>query len=338
MLSGVLLGNSALGQLAQQATGTLAQAYVAGYSQAQEYQADEFGILYLDRAGYDPLALSTMLASLAAQTNLEARQSGNARTLPQWASTHPDPGERVQRAVVRARELAPATAGTGVINREPFLAAVDSMLYDDDPKQGVIRGNNFLHPDLRFRFTAPRGYTMSNSSTAVSVTGQAGEAQLIAAGAVSSSGLPGLVTEGFKVFGEGAPPAGPVQRTTTNGVPAAYSTATARTQNGAVDVGVFAYSLNGQGYAFLTKAPGGQGFGALSPMLQSFAPLSASEAASIQARVIDVVTVRPGDTVSGFANQMAYDTLKMERFMVLNRLSSADQLRAGDKVKVVRYR
>ena len=338
VLTGAILGNGALGQIAQQGIGTFATAYVAGYSQAQEYQADEFGILYLERAGYDPMALSTMLASLAAQTTLEARQSGNARTLPQWASTHPDPAARVQRARERAQALSPAGAGAGVINREPFLAAIDSMLYDDDPKQGVIRGNNFLHPDLRLRFTAPQGYTMSNSASAVSITGQNGQAELRGAGAVSPSGLTQLVSQGFQAFGQGAPAAGPVQRTTINGVPAAYSTATAQTQNGAVDVGVFAYSLNGQGYLFLTKAPGGQSFGALTPMLQSFAPLSASEAAQIKARVIDVVTVRSGDTVSGFANQMAYDDLKLERFLVLNGLGSGQGLRAGEKVKVIRYR
>lgn len=338
VLVGAVAGDGALGQLGQQIIGTGAQAALAGYSRGQEYQADEFGILYLDRAGYDPLALSSMLASLAAQTSLDARSSGNARTLPAWASTHPDPAARVQRARERAQAMVPTSTGAGVTNREPFLAAIDSMIYDDDPKQGVIRGNEFLHPDLRFRFTAPRGYTMSNSSNAVSVQGQNGQAELRAGGAVSSSNLPNLVAEGFKGFGSNSVQPGQVQRTTINGVPAAYSTASAQTQNGTVDVGVFAYSLNGQGYYFATLAPGGQGFGALAPMLQSFAPLSSADAATIRARVIDVVTVRSGDTASGFANQMAYDTLKMERFMVLNGLSGAGDLRAGQKVKVIRYR
>ena len=338
ILSGVLLGDSALGQLAQQGIGTAAQAALAGYSQGQEYQADEFGILYLNRAGYDPMALSTMLASLAAQTSLESRESGNARSLPQWASTHPDPAARVQRARQRAQALTPAGAGGGVLNREPFLAAIDSMLYDDDPKQGVIRGDSFLHPTLRLRFTAPRGFTMSNGPDAVSISGQTGAAQLRGAGAVTSASLPALVTQGYKVFGSDQLQPGPVQRTTVNGIPAAFSTTTVQTQNGALDVGVFAYSLNGQGYYFATQAPGGQGFGALTPMLQSFSGLSAADAASIKARVIDVVTVRSGDTVSGFANQMAYDSLKLERFLVLNGLSDGQGLRTGEKVKVIRYR
>lgn len=338
ILAGVVLGDGALGQIAQQGIGTAAQAALAGYSQGQEYQADEFGILYLDRAGYDPMALSSMLASLAAQTSLDARESGNARSLPQWASTHPDPAARVQRARERAQAIAPTNAGRGVTNREPFLAAIDSMLYDDDPKQGVVRGDSFLHPDLRFRFTAPRGFTIGNSNDAVSVQGQNGAAQLKGAGAVSSSQLPDLVAQGFKSLGSTSLRPGPVQRTTINGIPAAYSTSTVQTQQGNIDVGVFAYSLNGQGYIFVTQAQGGQGFGPFSSMLQSFAPLSSADAASIKARVIDVVTVRSGDTASGFANQMAYDTLKLERFLVLNGLSDAAGLRAGQKVKVVRYR
>ena len=338
VVTGAVLGNSALGQILQQGIGTGAQAILAGYSQGQEYQADEFGVLYLNRAGYDPMALSTMLASLAAQTALEQRQSGNARTLPQWASTHPDPAARVQRARERAMATSPGGAASGVVNRDAFLGSLDSMLYDDDPAQGVVRGSAFLHPTLRFRFNAPSGFTMANGARAVTVSGQNGVAQLVPGGAASASQLPNLVAEGFKAFGSTSLQPGAVQRTTINGVPAAYSTATARTQDGAVDVGVVAYSLNGQGYVFLTKAAGGQGFGPFASMIQSFAPLSSADAAAVRARVIDVVTVKSGDTVSGFARQMAYDNLQTERFVVLNGLAGEDDLRAGQKVKVVRYR
>ncbi len=43
----------------------VAQMATLGFSRAQELEADQLGVQYLRSAGYDPLALSTMLASLA---------------------------------------------------------------------------------------------------------------------------------------------------------------------------------------------------------------------------------------------------------------------------------
>src|SRR3546814_7831936 len=51
------------------------------------------------------------------------------------------------------------------------------MTWDDDPAQGVVRGNRFLHPDLRLEFSVPQGYGIQNGSSAVSITGSNGQAQ-----------------------------------------------------------------------------------------------------------------------------------------------------------------
>ncbi len=336
VIAGVVLGDSALGQLGQQIIGTGAQAALLGYSRNQEYQADDLGILYLQKAGYDTFASSTVLASLAAQTDLDGRVSGNARTLPEWASTHPDPAARVQRAREIAQSRGGAQAGAGMVNRDAFLGAVDNLLYDDDPAQGVVRGGSFLHPQLRFRFTAPQGYTLANGADAVTVSGQGGQAQLKAGGKVSSGQLDDYIGRVYSGLGNSLRP-GAIRNTTVNGVPAAYSSATVQTQQGNVDVGVVAYSLNGQGYHFVTLTQAGQGFGPFDGMIGSFGPLSATEAAQIKPRAIDVVTVRSGDTASSLAQRMAYDDYKLERFLVLNGLGSRDGLQAGQKVKIVRY-
>ena len=52
-------------------------------------------------------------------------------------------------------------------------------------------------------------------------------------------------------------------------------------------------------------------------------------------RVVDVVTVRSGDTVASLASRMAYTDNQVERFRVLNGLSSTENLTVGQKVKIV---
>jgi predicted Zn-dependent protease len=56
ILSGVLLGNGALGSLGQQVFSAAPQLLTAKYSRKQETEADSLGIRYLAGAGYDPHA------------------------------------------------------------------------------------------------------------------------------------------------------------------------------------------------------------------------------------------------------------------------------------------
>ena len=330
--NGGLLGG--LGGLLQNNAMQVAQLATLGFSRSQELQADQLGVQYLKSAGYDPLALSTMLASLAAQTSLEARLAGgDARSLPEWASTHPDPASRVRNA----QTLASRVGGSGgTRGADAFLAAVDGVLYGDDPAQGVVEGNEFLHPDLRLRFAVPNGYGMQNGTTAVMVSGNGGQAQFSTG--TYSGDMNAYIAAAFKsVAGNAQISPSVAQRTTVNGIPATYAVARVNTQSGQVDVTVFAYEFSrNQAFHFvaLTK-PGGAGV--FNSMFNSVRRLSANEAAAIRPRRIDVVTVARGDTVATLSRRMAYSNYQAERFQVLNRLNANSRLTPGQKVKIVVY-
>ncbi len=331
---GLLTGSGDIANLAGQA----AQLYTLRYSRQQEYQADELGIRYLVGAGYDPQAAAEMLESLAARSQLDARIAGrDARSLPEWASTHPDPASRVARARSIAAEaiLAPTGYEDG---RERFLNLIDGMTYDDDPSQGVIEGNSFLHPDLRLRFTIPDGYTMQNGTAAVVVVGEAGQAQF--SGGRSASSLTAYVDGVFGALaGQGRRiDYGSVRQFRVNGLNAAQATARVSSGSTPVDATVTAYDFGGGAtYHFLTVARAGQGTGPFGSMIGSVARLSASEAAAIRPRVLDVVTVGRGDTVASLASRMAYRDFREDRFRVLNDLGPNDRLVAGQRVKLVVY-
>lgn len=335
VLTGALLGDSALVGLLQKGIGQGSQLLTLKFSRSQEYEADDLGIRYLASGGYDPRALSSMLASLAAQSSLDARLSGNARSVPEWASTHPDPGARVGRA---ARNAAASGSGSTVRNRDAFLNALNGVLYGDDPKQGVIDGNRFSHPDLRLTFTVPSGFGMENGADAVTVAGTGGQAQF---GAAPYTGnLAAYIDAVFSRLGggKGAPPAGDVSRTTVNGLPAAWRTVRASTQSGQVDATVFAYDFGGgKAYYFLLLTPAGQGVGSFSTMVQSVRRLTAGEAAAIKPRRVAVITVKQGDTVQSLSRRMAYADFQQERFLTINALTAQSGLRPGQRVKIVTW-
>ncbi|MGB3470924.1 MAG: M48 family metalloprotease [Erythrobacter sp.] len=330
ILSGILLGDSTLGNTASRLFSQGSQLLTLRFSRKQELEADTLGITYLTRAGYDARAMGTVLASLAAQNSLDARVQGRNASVPEWASTHPDPASRVQTALGKAQGLA-----NGVTNRDTFLTRIDGLLYGDDPEQGIVEGNRFTHPELRLSFTAPQGFYMVNSTQAVQINGQSGQAQLTLA--PYAGDLNAYVAQQFRALaGNNANFAAPeIQRTTVNGLSAAYGTARARNGNSQVDIVIFAYEFaNDRAYHFAAIAPAGQ-VGTFNPMFQSMRRISQAEANAIVPRKIDVVTVRSGDTVSSLSRRMAYDNNQEARFRVLNALGSRDILRAGQRVKLV---
>ena len=335
VLTGVLLGgNSQVGQMLNQGIGSAAQYFTLKFSRTQEFEADDLGVSYLARAGYDPMASSTMLASLAAQSALDARsRNQDGRATPEWASTHPDPASRVTRAAQKAAE---AGVRGGLRNRDAFLTALNGTLYDDDPKQGVIDGQVFRHPDLRLMFVVPDGFAMSNGAQAVTVSGSGGQAQFT--GAPFNGDLRAYVGTAFQALagGKGSINFGEVQRTRVNGLDAAFATAQANTQSGQVDVTVFAYAFDAShAYHFVILTPAGSGLGPFNTLVQAMRRMTAVEVAGVKPRKIQVVTVKSGDTVQSLSSRMAYTTLKAERFTTLNALPAGAALRPGQRVKIV---
>lgn len=328
--SSLLLGNSQVGQTLSRTFLEGSQLLTLKFSRQQELQADDLGIQYLGRAGYDRRAMGTVLASLAAQNALDARLQGRNASVPAWASTHPDPASRVQNALAKA-----GTASTGITNRDTFLSRIDGLRYGDDPAQGLIEGSTFIHPELRFAFTAPQGFYMVNGTRAVSIQGQSGQAQLTSA--AYGGNLDSYVRQQFTALGGQNSTLAPseMQRTEVNGLPAVYGTARVNSGNQQVDVVIFAYEFaRDRAYHFAVIAPAGRG-GAFSQMFQSMRRISQSEAQAVVPLRLQVVTVARGDTVQSLARRMAYDTAQEERFRVLNALASGDTVTPGQKVKLV---
>ena len=119
-------------------------------------------------------------------------------------------------------------------------------------------------------------------------------------------------------------------------MPAAVTTARANGSSGPVDVSVAAYQWSPQQvYYFVMLTPGGTGVGPFVPMINSLRRIAPAEAASIRPRVIDVVTVGPGDSIPSLSSRMAYRDFKAERFMSLNGLQPNSRLLPGQKVKLV---
>ncbi|WP_184247597.1 M48 family metalloprotease [Novosphingobium chloroacetimidivorans] len=332
VLAGAVLGDSGFGRLGQQVFSQGSQLLTLKFSRTQELEADDLGITYLRRAGYDPRAMATVLESLARQNALDSQLRGSGAEVPQWASTHPDPASRVRTALTRA-----GAGATGLTNRDKFLAGINGLTYDDDPRQGLVEGRRFTHPDLRLSFEAPDGFYLVNGAKSVSISGQSGKAEF--ASAAFDGNLDRYVAGVFASLtnsnaGSGTPQ---LESTTVNGIPARYGLARAQTNSGTVDVVVFAYDFGGgKAYHFAAIAQAGNA-GVFNGMFRSMRRITTAEAGAVKPRRLTVVTVKAGDTVQSLASRMAYRDAPVDRFLVLNGLQSDARLTPGQKVKLVTY-
>jgi predicted Zn-dependent protease len=326
-----VFGDSSFGGLLQQR----ARLDTLSFSREQEYEADTLGLSYITRAGYDPAGAPGILAALTRASALEARVQGRTnRRTPEWASTHPLSENRLQRALLEARQT--GRLGRGVRNRDQFLSQLEGVTVDDDPAQGIIDGPVFTHPDLRIQFQVPPGYLMSNSTEAVTISGSAGKAQF--SGGTYPGTLDSYILSAFRALTGGqsqiAIPA--PRHFVITGMPAAVTAARAETDSGVMDVSIAAYQADPRHvYHFLMITPGGYGFGAFASMVNSLRRITPAEAAAIRPRIIHVVTVGAGDTVQSLAGRMAYRDFRLERFLSLNGLNATSRLAPGQRVKLV---
>ena len=124
-----------------------------------ELEADRLGVEYGSGAGYDPPGVPRFLSTLARVSAL------SERGMPNWLSTHPDPGLRVTRAEPVAGKFASADAKK--VNHDQYLERIQGLVFGDNPKDGIVRGNEFLHPLLRIGVKFPDGWELTNTPEAV---------------------------------------------------------------------------------------------------------------------------------------------------------------------------
>ncbi len=347
LLAGAI-GLSVLG-VDPNAAGALMQAgqvaaggYLAQYSRSDELDADNLGIRYLVRAGYDPYAQAEFLDRMAASSELQARIAGkgyDANRVDFFAS-HPANGPRTRQAI-QVAEASGAVAARGAgRNQERFMAAIDGMVYGDSAAQGFVNGRNFDHPKLRFGFVVPAGFTINNTAKAVVATGPR-NSRFIFDGAPDQVGsltnyIAGVWAPGIARNVRTGQLSG-LRAERINGIEAAVAVLPVELNNQVYEALLVAYRMDGKLYRVTGLTPRGSGLmPALTDSAWSFHRLSAAELSRLQEKRIHVVTVRAGDTVESLARQMNVDSHAVELFRVLNGLSGGQPLRAGERVKVVR--
>src|SRR6201995_1914281 len=118
---------------------------MASFSRQQEFEADSIGVGISARAHFDPYGASRFLTAMERNAELKAGKASGDPRAQDFLSSHPATPERVQSAQASARQYASPDGGER--DREDYLAAIDNIVYGEDPSEGFVRGHRFLHPN-----------------------------------------------------------------------------------------------------------------------------------------------------------------------------------------------
>ena len=329
-----LLGAVTKSDIAGELGGTAAQLVLMSYSRDQEFEADSRGVRYMSRAGFDPHAMARFLSKLQANDALQAQIAGSPGAADKFSmlATHPRTADRVERAISEAGDI---SVKEPVVGRDIYLRKLDGIVYGDDPDQGIVRGQKFIHPKLRFAFEVPTGFSLMNGADAVVAIGPQNariEFDLVGGAAVPAMQyLTSVWAKGVQLRD--------VETLTINNMQAATGWARLTTQGGTVDVRPVAIAFDRQTIARLffefPSAVADELQDGLKRTTYSFRRLDAGEAEHVLPNRLRIVAVGAGDSVQSLSARQPFENYSEQRFRVLNGLGPNDGVKTGTLVKVV---
>ncbi|MDF1720308.1 MAG: M48 family metalloprotease [Minwuia sp.] len=332
---GILSGNRQVAQLGQAA----AQGFLASYSRDNEREADQLGVRYLSRTGYQTLGMARSLEAIGRHSAMLSQVSGQEAQEFNFFQTHPQTPERVANTVSLARQS--FTAQNAVVGRDSYLNTVSGMIYGDTPEQGFARGTRFVHPNMRFAFDVPDGFRLDNLPNAVLASGPDGtrisfdresDRKVVA----QYSNMANYISRQWAKGARGRD----LRSVTIGGFPAATAIVFMTAQNGQrfeARIAAIRFS-DTQIFRFMMAAPAevaDRYARSFDDAINSFRGLSQSEAAGYKPLRIYAYTVRRGDTISGLAARMNIDRFDEMRFRTVNALDEDAVLQVGQKVKII---
>ena len=294
------------------------------FGREDELEADALGFRYSLDQRYDVREAEKVFTTLS-----RLRGEDGAR-VPEWAATHPDPGNRAQLAAKKAAELPPGSLANTRVNRNEFLRLLDGMMFGENPRLGYFRGARFLHPDLRFEITMPSGWKNQNLPEAVvSQPDDSAQLQVTLGQGSPAQSLQFLSQQGITVTQRG--------QTTINGFPALTAAFDAQTESGVIKGITAALQYESRTYlmiGLMTEAGARRHTSTIEISMRSFRQLTDPALINVQGAVVQLVTLPDAMTGQVFTQRYP-SSVPAEEIYVINGMTAGTNLSRGMILKRV---
>jgi len=303
------------------------------YSRDHERQADQLGIQYMAQAGYDPSQMSRFFQLFVGMS------AGEGDAIPDWLSSHPAPPDRLETTAAAAEKIRRENPGRQYkINADPLMAHIDGMVFGENPREGFVQKNRFLHPDLRFQLDFPQGWAVRNTRSSVTFAAP-GEKAVMQLTLVSpteaqtpeAAGAAVARREGIRLMDGSS--------LRINGNAAYMGRYRAQTDSGTIEILAAFISYGNNIYRLAGMTPTAAYSSYAQPFessMRSFRELSDARILSVQPDRIRIYRAQKGQTLRSIAQAQAPTRTTLEELALLNRLDPDQALSANAPVKLIR--
>ena len=298
------------------------------YSRGDESESDRLGLRYIARLNYDADAMIGVFQMLAAAGG-GSTQEGR---LPEWQLTHPYPENR--EADMRATIAETGASRNGLVNREAYLGMIDGLIYGENPRNGYFEGDRFLHPDLAFEMTFPRGWNAVNQVSAVGAVSPAEDA-MIALTVVDGGAAPDAELRDF-LRGEGIS-GGSISDRTEGGVRTARAPFEAVVEGGTLQGEAAFLSHGGLTYRIIGYAAAADWSARardVSATISSFGEVTDPQVLGVEPVRLSIVTVPEAMSLNSYVQRFP-QPIDVETLARLNRVAPGSVLSSGTRIKTV---
>ncbi|QJX45463.1 M48 family metalloprotease [Hymenobacter taeanensis] len=306
------------------------------YGRDAENEADNLGVKYSSKIGYDPASMADFFLTLQ-----RTEQSSGAATVPTFLSTHPNSADRYQR-VKKLAVTAEQQAGRQLaVNRDQYLRMIEGLPYGDNPREGFVENSVFYHPDLKFQFPVPQGWKSQNSPSQFQMAEPNGKAVqiLLPAGNKSLDETAQALVQQLQLQNAQA------QKTTVNNFPAVViqgdqvgqdqqtgqQGVTASTLSYIIQDGQTLYALVGLCGPGTLNTYGST----FQRVAQGFRRLTDASKLNKQPERIRIKTAKAGQTLASALAANGVSSKRYEELGILNGMKTTDKMTAGQLFKVV---
>lgn len=300
------------------------------FSRNQESESDRLGVEYSTKLGYNAHEMAGFFRTIG-------RLSGDeGQSIPSFLSTHPDPGNRetkVHQLADEWQQKVPYTPKN--LDRKDYLRLIDGIVYGEDPRQGFVENNVFYHPELRFQFPTPAGWTVVNSPSSVQMMNAEKNAAIEFS--LASGDSP---RQAASKFVEGAQ-AQVVreQAVRVHGMTAHEVESQVQSQSSVLHVLSYFIQKDNTIYAFhgyTTTALFSKNAGTFRNVMTGFDQLRNQAALQKQPQRVRIERSERAGDLATVLRGLLMDEKMLKELAILNGMALTDQVKRGDYIKVVR--
>ena len=302
-----------------------------------ERESDRLGVEYSSKIGYDAQYMAGFFKTLERKT----AQAGSEE-LPDFLSTHPNPGERNVTVGQLATEWKQKlNLINPKVNGNEYLKRIEGLVYGEDPKQGFLENSVFYHPELKLQFSIPQNWAYQNTPQSVQLAAKDGKAMMMLMLAPGTS-LRDAATATMQQYKLQAVDSREVN---VNGLSAIAVVADQQTQQQeqqqqAAPIRTLSYFIqHGSNIYHLIGVSAVNDFNTYAPFfessMKSFRELTDASKINKKPERVRIKTVRQDGTLEQALRANNVQDKRLQEFAILNGKQLTDRVSSGTLIKVI---